>query len=190
MRQEDNTLPKAGAIGIGALTGLIFGLRGGLFKRTIYATTGALGMAAVCYPKEASVYAEQGLVEGKKYLTIAYNFVYGGKWQFHKCLACVRPFANRIRFSVKKDDPPLELPSLPKLPTSASEVWDSIKSSASSLISGEPSKAENVSNSEKVSSSPTEMPFGAQNLYFPETLTESPEKKLSGKTPLLINVIL
>lgn len=128
LRQEDNTLPKAGAIGIGALTGLIFGLRGGLFKRTIYATTGALGMAAVCYPKEASVYAEQGLVEGKKYLTIAYNFVYG----------------------VKKDDPPLELPSLPKLPTSASEVWDSIKSSVSSLISGEPSKAENVSSSEKV----------------------------------------
>lgn len=99
----------------------------------------------------------------------------------------MRPFANRIRFSVKKDDPPLELPSLPKLPTSASEVWDSIKSSASSLISGEPSKAENVSSSEKVSSSPTEMSFDAQNLYPPETLTESPEKKLSGKTPLLMS---
>ncbi|KAL1513360.1 hypothetical protein ABEB36_002780 [Hypothenemus hampei] len=77
LRQEDNTLPKAGAISIGALTGLIFGLRGGFFKRTIYATTGALGMASVCYPKEASEYAQVGAVEGKKYLTIAYNFVYG-----------------------------------------------------------------------------------------------------------------
>lgn len=43
LRQEDNTLPKAGAIGIGALAGLVFGLRGGFFKKTIYATTGALG---------------------------------------------------------------------------------------------------------------------------------------------------
>jgi len=115
LRQEDNTLPKAGAIGIGALTGLIFGLRGGFFKKTIYATTGALGMAAVCYPKEASEYTQVGVVEGKKYLTIAYNFVYG----------------------VKKDDPPLELPSLPKLPTNFSEAWDSVKSGTSSLFSDE-----------------------------------------------------
>jgi len=118
LRQEDNTLPKAGAIAIGALTGFIFGLRGRFFKRTIYATTGALGMAAVCYPKEAAEYTQIGLVEGKKYLTIAYNFLYG----------------------VKKDDPPLELPSLPKLPTSFSEVWASVKSTASSFVfSDEPS---------------------------------------------------
>lgn len=72
-------LPKAGAIGIGGLTGLIFGLRGGFFKKTIYATTGAMGMAAVCYPKEAAEYSKVGLAESKKYLTIAYNFAYGGK---------------------------------------------------------------------------------------------------------------
>lgn len=36
-------------------------------------------MAAVCYPKEASEYTQTGIVEGKKILTIAYNFVYGGK---------------------------------------------------------------------------------------------------------------
>ncbi|XP_030752439.1 MICOS complex subunit MIC27 isoform X2 [Sitophilus oryzae] len=77
LRQEDNSLPKAGAIGIGALTGLIFGLRGGIFKRTLYAATGALGMASVCYPKEASEYSQVGAAEGKKILTIAYNFVYG-----------------------------------------------------------------------------------------------------------------
>ncbi|KAJ8915659.1 hypothetical protein NQ315_003443 [Exocentrus adspersus] len=106
LQEENNTLPKAGAIGIGALTGLIFGLRGGLFKRTLYATTGALSMGALCYPKEAAVYAETGITEAKKYITIAYNFVYG----------------------VKKDDPPLELPSLPKFPSSFSEAWDSVKS--------------------------------------------------------------
>lgn len=79
MRKEDNTLPKAGAIGIGGLTGLIFGLRGGFIKRTLYMTSGVLGMAAVCYPKEAAEYSQIGLAESKKYLTIAYNFAYGGK---------------------------------------------------------------------------------------------------------------
>lgn len=79
MRKEDNTLPKAGAIAIGGLTGLIFGLRGRIIKRTLYATTGAMGMAAICYPKEAAEYSQLGLIESKKYLTIAYNFIYGGK---------------------------------------------------------------------------------------------------------------
>lgn len=68
-----------GAIAIGGLTGLIFGLRGGFFKKTIYATTGALGMASLCYPKEATEYSEVALTEARKYATIAYNFAYGGK---------------------------------------------------------------------------------------------------------------
>ncbi|XP_019762321.2 MICOS complex subunit MIC27 isoform X1 [Dendroctonus ponderosae] len=128
LRQEDNALPKAGAIGIGALAGLVFGLRGGFFKKTIYATTGALGMAAVCYPKEAAKYSQLGVVESKKYLTIAYNFAYG----------------------VKKDEPPLELPTLPKVPSSLSEAWDSVKTTASSLISDQP-KVEEVKNTASVS---------------------------------------
>ncbi|XP_060518328.1 MICOS complex subunit MIC27 isoform X2 [Cylas formicarius] len=115
LRQEDNTLPKVGAVGIGALTGLIFGLRGGFIKRTIYATTGALGIAAICYPKEASEYSQVGLTQGKKYITVAYNFVYG----------------------VKKDDPPLELPTLPKLPF---EDWDSLKAKIKSFISEDSQK--------------------------------------------------
>ncbi|XP_018579975.1 MICOS complex subunit MIC27 [Anoplophora glabripennis] len=126
LQEENNTLPKAGAIGIGALTGLIFGLRGGFFKRTLYATTGALGMAALCYPKEAAVYTRIGLTESKKYITIAYNFVYG----------------------VKKDDPPLELPSLPKIPTSFSEAWESVKSTATSFVSDE--KKPELLSTEKV----------------------------------------
>lgn len=49
-----------------------------------------------------------------------------------------------LRISVKKDDPPLELPSLPKIPKSLTEVWDSIKSSASSLISDKQEQTEAV----------------------------------------------
>lgn len=78
LQEENNTTPKAGAIAIGGLTGLIFGLRGGFFKKTLYATVGALGMASVCYPKEAAEYSEVALTESKKYVNIAYNFVYGG----------------------------------------------------------------------------------------------------------------
>ncbi|XP_044266640.1 uncharacterized protein LOC123012652 isoform X1 [Tribolium madens] len=114
LRQEDNTTPKAGAIAIGGLTGFIFGLRGRFFKRTLYTATGALGMAAVCYPKEASEYSQIAIAEARKYAVIAYNFAYG----------------------VKKDDPPLELPTLPKLPSSLTEAWDTVTKSASSLVSG------------------------------------------------------
>ncbi|CAH2002470.1 unnamed protein product [Acanthoscelides obtectus] len=77
LHEEDNTLPRAGAVGIGALAGLIFGLRGGIIKRTLYATAGATGVAAICYPSEASEYSKVGITEAKKYLTVAYNFVYG-----------------------------------------------------------------------------------------------------------------
>lgn len=79
MREEDNTAPKAGAIAIGGLAGLILGLRGGFFKRTIYASVGAAAMASLCYPKEAAEYSEIAIEEAKKYVTIGYNFVYGGK---------------------------------------------------------------------------------------------------------------
>ncbi|XP_063902764.1 MICOS complex subunit MIC27 isoform X2 [Zophobas morio] len=78
LRQEDNTTPKAGAIVIGGLTGYILGLRGRFIKRTLYASAGALGMAALCYPKEASEYSQIAIAEAKKYATIAYNFAYGG----------------------------------------------------------------------------------------------------------------
>ncbi|CAH0557975.1 unnamed protein product [Brassicogethes aeneus] len=79
LRKEDNSMPRAGAIAIGALAGLIMGLRGRFFKRTLYMTAGGLGMAAVCYPKEAAEYSQVGLVEARKYITIGYNFILGDK---------------------------------------------------------------------------------------------------------------
>ncbi|KAL3281909.1 hypothetical protein HHI36_005114 [Cryptolaemus montrouzieri] len=112
LRQENNTAPKVGAIAIGGLTGLILSLRKGYFKKTLYVTSGALAMSAVCFPKQTSEYLEVGVQEGKKYATIAYNFAYG----------------------VKKGDPPLELPSFPQLPSTVSEAWDSVYKTASSVF--------------------------------------------------------
>ncbi|KAK9686673.1 Apolipoprotein O [Popillia japonica] len=101
LQEEDNTVPRAGAIAIGGMAGFILGLRGGFFRRLLFTSTGALGMAAICYPNEAAEYSEIAGKEAKRYINIAYNFYRGAK----------------------KDDPPLELPSFPKIPTSPSELW-------------------------------------------------------------------
>ncbi|XP_014489442.1 PREDICTED: MICOS complex subunit MIC27 isoform X2 [Dinoponera quadriceps] len=75
LHEESNVMPRMGAIGIGGLTGLIFGLRGRIFKRLIYSSTGALTMAGLCYPKKA----EEGLDLTKHYVNVGYNFIYGEK---------------------------------------------------------------------------------------------------------------
>lgn len=64
-----------GAIGIGGLTGFIFALRGGKFKKLVYTTTGVLTIAALCHPREA----QESWDMANHYANIAYNFVYGGK---------------------------------------------------------------------------------------------------------------
>ncbi|XP_055541957.1 MICOS complex subunit MIC27 isoform X2 [Wyeomyia smithii] len=107
LNQEDNTLPRVGAIAIGGLSGLIFGLRGGFFRRLLYTSIGGAGVASICYPQEAEMYAQHGLVEAKKYATIGYNFVYG----------------------VKPGDQQLELPTIP---TSLGELKDSMSELAKS----------------------------------------------------------
>ncbi|CRL02387.1 CLUMA_CG015049, isoform A [Clunio marinus] len=68
LQEEDNTLPRVGAIAVGSLAGVVFGIRGGFFKRLFYATVSGSAVAVVCYPREA-----------KKYATVAYNFAYGIK---------------------------------------------------------------------------------------------------------------
>lgn len=75
LREENNILPRLGAITIGGLTGYIFALRGGKIKRFVYFTTGAGINAALCYPKEA----KESVHYAKHYGNIGYNFVYGGK---------------------------------------------------------------------------------------------------------------
>lgn len=107
LNEEDNTMPRVGAIAIGGFAGLIFGLRGGFIRRLLYTSVGAGGVASVCYPQEAEMYAQHGLVEAKKFATIGYNFVYG----------------------VKPGDKQLELPTIP---TSMGELKDSMSGFAKS----------------------------------------------------------
>lgn len=71
-------MPRAGAIALGAATGFVFGLRHGFIRRILYTTFGTAGMASICYPQDAEVYAQKGLTEAKAWAKIGYNFAYGG----------------------------------------------------------------------------------------------------------------
>ena len=82
LREESNMMPRLGAVAIGGLTGLIFSLRGGKFKRLIYTSGGALSVAGVCYPKQA----QDSLIIAKHYANIGYNFLYGGEFYKLSCL--------------------------------------------------------------------------------------------------------
>lgn len=102
-------MPRVGAVAIGGLAGFIFALRGGFIRRVLFTTLGAGGVASICYPKEAEVYAQHGIVEAKKYANIAYNFTFG-----------VKP----------GDD--VNAPNWPKIPTNFSELSDTISDMAKS----------------------------------------------------------
>lgn len=73
LKEEENVLPRSGAIALGGLTGLVFALRRGFFKRILYISLGAGGMAALCYPKEAEEYFNDGLVEVRKFGLIGHH---------------------------------------------------------------------------------------------------------------------
>ncbi|KAG8226044.1 hypothetical protein J437_LFUL005405, partial [Ladona fulva] len=79
LKEEQNYLPRAGAIGLGGLTGLVLGLRGGFFRRLFYGSIGAGGMASLCYPREAAQYSTEAYQAAKKYAVIGYNFAVGVK---------------------------------------------------------------------------------------------------------------
>jgi hypothetical protein len=68
LQQEDNNLPRIGAVAVGGLSGVILGIRGGFFRKLFYGSVVGGGVASICYPREA-----------RKYVTIAYNFAYGIK---------------------------------------------------------------------------------------------------------------
>lgn len=50
-----------------------------MFRKIFYTTAGTLTMTAVCYPKTTAEYSHLAIDDTRRYLTIAYNFVYGGK---------------------------------------------------------------------------------------------------------------
>ncbi|XP_049853882.1 MICOS complex subunit MIC27 isoform X2 [Schistocerca gregaria] len=79
LKEEGNYLPRIGAISLGGLTGVIFGLRGGWFRRLTYGAAGSLAMSALCYPRQASEVSQEALTYAKKYVAVTYNFIYGVK---------------------------------------------------------------------------------------------------------------
>lgn len=64
------------------MSGYIIAIRRGFFRRLLYTSIGGLGVASICYPKEAEIYWQQALHESKTYATILYNFAYGGIFFF------------------------------------------------------------------------------------------------------------
>lgn len=76
LQDESNLLPRVGAVGIGGLSGLVLGLRGGFIKRLLYTTTGAGIVGTICFPRET----KEALSVVEHYGNIGYNFVYGGKY--------------------------------------------------------------------------------------------------------------
>ncbi|CAB3221086.1 unnamed protein product [Arctia plantaginis] len=79
LREEDNKEVRYGAVAMGGLTGFIFGLRGGIIRRVIYAGAGTTVMGLVCFPEETKDILQKNSVLAKQYINIAYNFFYGVK---------------------------------------------------------------------------------------------------------------
>lgn len=96
MREPSNTFHRIGAIAAGGLSGLILGARGGFFKKLIYSSFGAGGVASICYPKQASEYSKEALVQARKTYAIAYNFVHGIKPGDHVPVDPVSKFPTSI----------------------------------------------------------------------------------------------
>ncbi|XP_073985180.1 MICOS complex subunit 26/27 isoform X3 [Rhodnius prolixus] len=77
LREESNVAPRIGAIAVGGLSGYILALRRGIFRKLIYTSIGAGGMAALCYPREAKEYSHEALQLLKRYIIIGYHFING-----------------------------------------------------------------------------------------------------------------
>ncbi|XP_059049189.1 MICOS complex subunit MIC27 [Achroia grisella] len=112
LREEENKDVRYGAVAMGGLTGFIFGLRGGIIRRVLYAGIGTTALGFVCFPDETRELLKNNGVLAKQYVNIAYNFLYG----------------------VKPGDPQLEV-KFPELsvPKNFSELADLTVSLASSV---------------------------------------------------------
>lgn len=121
LNEPENSLPRAGAIALGAASGFVVGLRHGFIRRLFYTTIGGGALASICYPKEAEVYAQKGLAEAKTLTTIGVNFIYGGEF-----VAWIELRGSSVLkknfISVK----PGEEAKLPKVPSNFSEIMSSI----------------------------------------------------------------
>ncbi|XP_017753553.1 PREDICTED: MICOS complex subunit MIC27-like [Eufriesea mexicana] len=75
LQDNDNYIPRLGAVGIGGLSGLVLSLRGGKLKRLVYTSTGASIIGCICFPKEM----KQVVDKMEHYMSIGYNFIYDVK---------------------------------------------------------------------------------------------------------------
>ncbi|GAB6024679.1 hypothetical protein CHUAL_009813 [Chamberlinius hualienensis] len=73
LREEENLLPRIGAVAFGALFGSLLGIRGKFFKRFAYGTVGAGAVASLCYPNEAQQFFKSSYTIAKYYAIIGYN---------------------------------------------------------------------------------------------------------------------
>jgi len=85
LQDETNLVPRATAITVGGLTGLLLAAlrRRGLVKRLLYTSVGLAVPTAICYPAQTEYltteYARWASGEAAKYGPIAYNFIIGAK---------------------------------------------------------------------------------------------------------------
>lgn len=79
LNREENRIPRAGAVILGGMSGIIMGIRGGIFRKAFYGLIGTGIMGSICYPKETEEIAQVALGEAKKGVTVAVNFAYGVK---------------------------------------------------------------------------------------------------------------
>lgn len=79
LNREENHIPRAGAVILGGMSGIIMGIRGGIFRKLFYGMIGTGVMGSICYPKETEEIAQVALVEAKKGVNVAVNFAYGVK---------------------------------------------------------------------------------------------------------------
>lgn len=61
------------------MSGIIFGIRGGIIRKLFYGMIGTGAMGSICYPKETEEIAQVALTEAKKGVNVAVNFAYGVK---------------------------------------------------------------------------------------------------------------
>ncbi|XP_014287946.1 uncharacterized protein Mic26-27 isoform X2 [Halyomorpha halys] len=97
LRKEENFAPRMGAIGIGGLTGFVYGLRKGMFRRLLYTTIGAGTMAALCYPREAQEYSRFVYEQARMYSMIAYHFLNGDDTDSLQCKDLLPPEQSDLK---------------------------------------------------------------------------------------------
>lgn len=74
LRQEKNSILRAGLVAGGGLAGILVATRKGKFKKLVYGTVGASAAFYTCYPKES----EEVTKIIKRYSIVSYHLINNG----------------------------------------------------------------------------------------------------------------